>query len=256
MAEWRFGRGWTNEELAQRLAAARVTRRNFDASETEMTPERGWGRHYSNAVIAREAPGAPIPDGPFARAWPLIQRYAFSDPRIARGHFDATTPLQGRIMLIEIRVLALHYLGAVVVSAVRHESDARHTVHGFRYDTLEGHFERGLEWFLLTKEHASGDVTFTVHAEWQQGQLPNLWSRIGFRLLVRRYQRAWHRLAHMRLRALLGSRDLDPLPRGARLVHEGPPLPVAPVQEMAAGPPPAPIVIEDDAPARPLEEAS
>lgn len=256
MAEWRFARGWTNEELAQRLASARASRRNFDADEGEMTPEHGWGRHYSNAIIAREAPGPPAVHGMFSQAWPLIERYAFSDPRIARGHFDPAAPLHGRVMLIEVRVLGLHYLGAVIVSAVRHDSDESRTVRGFRYDTLEGHFERGLEWFLLTKDHSSGEVTFTVHAGWQQGQLPNFWSRIGFRLLVRRYQRAWHRLAHMRLRAMLGSRDLVPLPRGSRLVHEGPPLPLAPVQETAAGPAPAPIAIEDDAPARPLKEAS
>src|SRR5215212_2817184 len=106
MAEWRFGRGWSNEELVERLAAARTRRRNFSETEADMTAERGWGRHYSQAVIAREASGEPVDDGPFARAWPLIQRYAFSDPRIARGHFDTAAPLQGRVMLIEIRVLA------------------------------------------------------------------------------------------------------------------------------------------------------
>jgi len=256
MAEWRFGRGWTNQELIARLEAARVSRRNFVESEADMIPERGWGRHYSTAVIAREGSGPPVGDGPFARGWPLIEQYAFSDPRIVRGHFDAAAPLQGRVMLIEIRVLGLRYLGAVIVAAVRNENDGRRTVRGFRYDTLEGHFERGLEWFLLSKDHASGEVSFTVHACWQQGQLPNVWSEWGFRLLVRRYQRAWHRLAHMRMRELLGSRGLAPLPRGSRLVHEGPPLPVAPVQKTAAGPPPSPIEREEDTPARPLTEVS
>ena len=28
----------------------------------------------------------------------------------------------------------------------------------FRYDTLEGHIERGYEWFLLTKDHATGGI--------------------------------------------------------------------------------------------------
>jgi uncharacterized protein (UPF0548 family) len=256
MAEWRFGRGWTDAELAERLAAARASRRNFDETEEGMTPERGWSRHYSCAVIGREGAGRPEPDGAFARAWPLVERYAFSDPRIAKGHFDAAAPLHGRVMLVEVRVLRLRYLGAVVVSAVRDESDDERSVRGFRYDTLEGHFERGLEWFLLTKDHRSGDVSFTVHAGWRRGELPNVWSRVGFRLLARRYQRAWHRLAHMRLRALLGSRDLAPLPRGSRLVHEGPPLPIAPVVEAAAGPPPAPITSERDTPSRVAMEAS
>lgn len=256
MAEWRLARGWSNDELAARLAAARATGRNFSETEAEMTPDRGWSRHYSSAIVGREAPGPPVPGGAFARAWPLMEAYAFSDPRIVKGHFDAAAPLLGRVMLIEARVLGLHYLGSVVVSAVRDVTDGERTVRGFRYDSLEGHFERGLEWFLLTKDHHTGDVTLTVHAGWQRGQLPNFWSRLGFRLLVRRYQRAWHRLAHLRMRALLGSRDLAPLPRGARLVHSGPPLPVASVREAATGPPPAPITSEDEARARPVMEAS
>ena len=255
-AEWRFGRGWSDAELKERLAAAGRRHRNFDETETGMTPERGWNRLYSRATIGREPPGRPTSDGVFARAWPFVESYAFSDPRIVKGHFDAATPFHGRVMLVEAHVLGLHYLGCVVVSAVRHDADERHTVRGFRYDTLDGHFERGLEWFLLTKDHGTGDVSFTVHAGWQRGDLPNAWSRLGFRVLAPRYQRAWHRLAHTRLRALVGSRDLEPLPRGARLVHEGPPLPVAPVQDMASGPPPPPIISEDETPARPLMEAS
>jgi hypothetical protein len=113
-----------------------------------------------------------------------------------------------------------------------------------------------MEWFLLAKEHTTGDVTFTVHAGWQRGDLPNVWSRIGFRLLVQRYQRAWHRLAHLRLRALLGSMNLEPLPRASRLVHEGPPLPVTPVQSAASGAAPAPITNENEAPERATVETS
>ena len=254
MAEWRFGRGWTDAELAERLAAASQRRRNFTASEAEMTPEHGWSRHYSQAVVAREPPGPPLPGGSFVQGWDILQRYAFSDPRIVRGHFDANSPLRGRVMLIEARVLGLHYLGSVVVAATRNDSDDAETVRGFRYDTLEGHFERGLEWFTLTKRHATGEVLLTVHAGWQRGDLPNFWSRLGFRLLARRYQRAWHRLAHMRMRRLLKSEGLEPLPPAARLVHSGPPLPVPKVQDAASGFPPSPITTEHEAPARPAME--
>ena len=255
MAEWRFGRGWTDEELIVRLQRARASGRNFDVTE-EMTPERGWSRHYSKAVIAREAQGPPQPGGAFDRTRPLIERYAFSDPRIVKAHYDAAAPFLGRVMLLEAQVLGLHYLGATVVSVLRDDREATQSVHGFRYDTLAGHFERGSEWFLVTKDHPSGDVTFTIHAAWRRGELPNFWSRIGFRLLAQRYQRAWHRLAHLRLRAMLGSVDLEPLPRGARLVHQGPPVPVAPVQETASGSPPEPITTEDETPARHVVEAS
>ena len=218
MAEWRLGRGWSPSELDARLQSASHRSRNF-ALEDGLSPEHGWNRHASQAVIAREGTGPPEPGGPFFGAWPLVQQYAFSDPRIVVGHFRRGAPLAGRHMLLEIRVLGLHYLGAVVVSATREESDDRKTVYGFRYDTLEGHIERGYEWFLLTKDHASGEVTFTIRAAWQEGELPNAWSRLGFRLLARRYQRAWHRLAHLRLRRMLGSTDLDPLPPAEHLVQ-------------------------------------
>ena len=254
MAEWRFGRGWSDAELTAVLADAGTRRRNFTATETDITPEQGWSRHYSKATIAREDVGPPQPGGPFERAWLLVERYAFSDPRIVRGYFDAAVPLLGRVMLVEIRVLGLRCLAGVVVSALRDDSDREQTIRGFRYDTLEGHVERGLEWFLLTKDHGTGAVTFTVHAGWRPGELPNFWSRVGFRLLVRPYQRAWHRMAHLRLRALLGVTDLEPLPRGA-LVHEGMPLSAAAIQQMAARPFPT-ITSEDEAPARRVPEAS
>jgi uncharacterized membrane protein/uncharacterized protein (UPF0548 family) len=220
MAEWRLGREWAAHELARRLDEAARLRRNFDIDEG-LSTAHGWNRHASRAVIAREALGRPAADGPFERGWTLVQQFAFSDPRIVRAHFDHEAPLMGRRMLLEIRVLGLHYLGATVVGAVRDDSDGGRTLRGYRYDTLEGHIERGCEWFLVAKNHATGEVTFTVRAAWQHGELPNVWSRIGFRLLVRRYQRAWHRLAHLRLWAMLGSVGLDPLPRPDRLVDEG-----------------------------------
>lgn len=250
MAEWRFARGWSEGELAERLEWARRSTRNFDEPDRRMTPERGWSRHASTAVIAREPPGRPEADGPFERAWPSLVGYAFSDPRIVRGHFDPDAPLLGRVMLLEIRVLGLRYLGAVIVSALRADSDAERTVRGYRYDTLEGHFERGSEWFQIIKDHASGAVTFNILAGWRRGELPNAWSRLGFRLLAQHYQRTWHRLAHLRMRALLGSVDLDPVPRGARLVTAGPPLPDTHLEEWT------PIRARDETPPAGAEETS
>ena len=247
MAEWRLLRGWSNEELAARLKAARALSRNFDDSEGSMTHERGWSRHHSTALIAREAPGPPQPGGAFERARDAVARYAFSDPRIVQGHFDPTTPLLHRVMLIEVLIWGLHYLNPVMISAVREHSDGDRTEYGFRYETLQGHFETGLEWFLLAKHHNSGEVTFTVHAGWRGGQFPNWWSKLGFKILAPRYQRAWHRLAHLRLRQLVGSTGLDPLPRGKRLVTQGPPLPVfTTVQAAASGRPPGAVETEHE----------
>lgn len=234
MAEWRFARGWTDAELKWRLAEATRRRRSFDESEHETTPERGWNRVRSEAVIACEPPGPPLPDGAFERAWQLVDSYAFSDPQIISSHFDPGVPLLGRHILLEARVAGLRYLGPVVVAAVCSDVDEQRTVRGFRYDSLEGHFERGWEWFLLEKDHASGAITFHIRAAWQQGELPNVWSRLGFQLLVRRYQRAWHRLAQLRLRAMLDSDAPVPTVGSERLVHEGPDWPTAPARSLRA----------------------
>jgi len=72
-----------------------------------------------------------------------------------------------------------------------HEGD----VFGFRYDTLDWHIERGLEWFLLTRDE-HGDIRFRIEARWQRGVLPNWWMRAGFAVLAGYYQRKWHRRAH------------------------------------------------------------
>jgi uncharacterized membrane protein/uncharacterized protein (UPF0548 family) len=250
MAEWRFARGWTEPELERRLADVSHRRRSIEGPDHTLTAERGWNTNRSEAVIAREPLGPSLADGPFARAWVLVESYAFSDPRIVRGHFDLQVPLLGRRMLLEARVLGLRYLGAVVVTDVRIEDEPHQSVRGFRYDTLEGHFERGYEWFLVTKDHRSGDVSFRIEAAWQEGDLPNAWSRLGFKVLARHYQRAWHRLAYQRLRLMLGSAGLAPVPRGRRLVHEGPALPAASVHALGGRRPPPDVAMEQEVPAR------
>lgn len=165
-----------------------------------MTPEFGWNRYSSEATIAREPPGPPLPDGPFRRAEVAVANYQFSDPSIVIGHFNAESRLLGRRMLLEMKALRLlRYLGGVVVGAVRFEEQNGRHLFGFRYDTLEGHIERGSEWFLLTKQEESGEVVFRIEAEWLPGDFPNWWSRLGFRFLGPRYQKRWHHAAHWRL---------------------------------------------------------
>jgi hypothetical protein len=75
--------------------------------------------------------------------------------------------------------------------------------------TLEGHLEAGQEWFLLAKDPATGEVRFRIQARWRPGQLPTWWSYLGFHLFAPRRQRAWHRLAHLRLRRMLAARSAE-----------------------------------------------
>ena len=224
MAEWRIGRGWSEAELAARVAGLRELPTNFHADYADMTPDSGWNLYHSVAVVARERPGEPSPSGPFRRAQAAVANYQFSNPRIVIGHFDAQSSLLGRRMLLEMVALrTLHYLAGVVVAAVRDEAgDGRHTF-GFRYDTLEGHIERGSEWFLLTKDHATGEVRFRIEAAWQPGDFPNWWSRLGFHLVAPGYQRRWHHQAHWRLfRAAYGGMSTTPPVGELGVAHAGP----------------------------------
>ena len=193
MAEWRLLSSWSPEHIRARLEEARAAPRNLDVPEEEMTGERGWHHYHSEAVIATEEAG----EERFTRARVALANYQFSEPGIVLAHFDPAEPFLGRCMLLELQVLGLHYLCPAVVSRVREEPG----VFGFRYDTLEGHIERGVEWFLLTKDER-GDIRFRIEARWKKGEFPNWWSRIGFIVLSGYYQRKWHRRAHHRLSLL------------------------------------------------------
>jgi uncharacterized protein (UPF0548 family) len=224
--EWRFGNGWTDEALSARLAAlvtaiegapktssVGARRTALDLASFERPEHLGHLRHVaSTGVLARESVGAPEPGGPFARASDLLARYELSDPAIVTAHFDRGAPLLRRPMLLEIKVLGLRYLCAVIVGDVVAEASDHETRFAFRVDTLVPHLERGSEWFILTKSHRDGLVRFSITALWEPGQFPNRWSRLGFALLARRYQRAWHRRAFRRLRDRLGREAGGPPP--------------------------------------------
>src|SRR5687767_1607756 len=151
MALWRFGRGWSEETMKRYLAELRDRKVNFDVPLEEMTPAHGWKIDGSDTCIGYEPPGLPLPDGIFARARQGVTNYDFSDPRIVEGHFDPDDAIVGRNMLLEIKCMGLRFLNGVRVHSVRDEPGSEGTLFGFRYDTLEGHIERGYEWFLLTK---------------------------------------------------------------------------------------------------------
>ena len=212
MAEQRVLRGWSDGELACRLAKLEELSISFDEDERAQmrAGDERWHPVRSGAVIAREPPGPPVPDGPFERARELVAEYRFSDPSIVSATFDRARPLLGRRMLLEIRVLGLRYLCGTVVGAVRDERKEGETVFGFRYDTLEGHIERGEEWFLLRKDHASGAIHFTIASRWQRGELASGWTRAGFTVLAGRYRAIWLRRAHARMRAMLGEAPSTP----------------------------------------------
>ena len=166
--EWRLGRGWSAGEVLERLRE--LPNRQSTAPDPEDKEARegtstGWRHYFSEAPIAREAPGPPVAGGAFERARQLVERYTFSDPRIVQAHLDAEAPLLGRHMLLEIKVLGIHYLCGVVVGAVHNEAALSESVFEFRYDTLLGHLEAGSEWFSLKKDHETGSVDFRIPSD-------------------------------------------------------------------------------------------
>ena len=200
VAPWRVGRTWSEAALREHLARLADRPANYDGPPDGLTPERGWTVDRVVARIAREPPGPPLADGHFARARRAFAAYAFSDPRLVRGHFDRAAPLLGRSMLLEARVLWLRFLVGVRVAEARESSDGHHTAFVSRLDALEGHVVRGAEWFLLAKDHRTGIVTFSIEAHWRPGRLPTWWSDVGFRILGGAYRALWRRLAVRRLR--------------------------------------------------------
>ena len=234
MIEWRWLSGWTEEELVPRLERARALQRNFTEGAGEMTLEAGWSQVHSVGRLGHEPPGPPRPDGLFERSRRVLDTFDFSDPRIVRWHFSTEEPLCGRTVLLELKSLnqKLRYLCAVRVGGTRLEHGEDCSIYGFSFETLQGHIESGREWFLLRKDHGSGEVRFHIEASWRPGEFPNWWSRVGFTLVGRRYQRAWHRLTHVRLRELTRHRpDLVGQPaRRGKLEHSGHALELGPVR--------------------------
>lgn len=232
MARWRFLRGWTAEELDENLSKAATLEPNF-SDDGGLSRELGWNVVTSRASIAREAPGVPVEGGAFSLAWEAIARFEHSDPRIVAVHFRRGAELPERLLLLELRALGLRFLCPARIAAVQTGGDADFTHRSFTLETLRGHIERGKERFLLEKDHRTGEIRFLIEAAWLPGDLPNWWSRLGFELVGRRYQRAWHRLAHLRLRRIAAGAGAERSRAGGDIEQEGAPMAIQPVQFVA-----------------------
>ena len=225
MSDYRLFRSWSEAELKEYLGRLQDRPSNFDVPIETMVPENGWTVDGSHDMLGCEPPGEPVPDGVFERAKKGLVNYDFSDPRIVEGHFDPRVPLVGREMILEMKVLGMRYLGGTRVHGVREECTEQESVFGYRYDTLQGHIERGYEWFLLTKDHTTGEVWFKIEAHWRLGDFPNWWSRLGFHLIGEHFRRLWRHEAPLRLKALTKKRPTELVAEPGELAHRGDPAP-------------------------------
>lgn len=172
----------------------------------------GWHVDAREAALPPEQPGSPLERGSFAIARGILTEYSFPPPRLIRGRFDPSAPLDGRAMLLTASFLWMRFELPVRVSRVIDDSRTGphgvERVWGYSYQTLAGHLERGEITFEIIKSISTGAVRFRIHSFSQTGHIPNILHRIGFRIVGRHLQEKFAResLENMQLlvaRALL-----------------------------------------------------
>lgn len=181
---------------------------NLDLERTaEYTQAGGWNVDDYQAELPAEPPGEPLEDGSFEAAKEVLRAYRFPPPDLITGVFAPDQPLEKRVMLLRGRFLGFGFLFGVrvrgVADEVRGGERGRERVWGYRYATLEGHFERGEIEFLVTKNLESGAVSFRIHAFSRTGIIKNPFYWLGFHLFGRRLQRRFAHESMQRMQAFV-----------------------------------------------------
>ncbi|WBQ08689.1 DUF1990 family protein [Kribbella sp. CA-293567] len=161
-----------------------------------------WVRESHRHPVGHERPGPPQADDLFARAEAVVRDYAFTPPNIIRAFYNPREPLQGRNMLLEGRFLPFKFLMPVRITAVHSFSDDEHTVAGWAYETLRGHFERGRVDYTVVKDHSTGQIDFNIDTVWQLHPGAHPVIRLGWSLFGDRTRRAFYSRSGSRLRDL------------------------------------------------------
>jgi uncharacterized protein (UPF0548 family) len=211
------------ERALDRLRAAPL---NFEPQPLyAYTPDRGWHADALSQRLPAEGPGDPAPGGPWQIARRLVEDYRIADPAVVRATWNGDAPLDGREMLLELRLYRiLRAWAGVRVTRVWDEDRVlagRPTrVFGYEYATLRGHVEMGRMDYEVCKWRDDGAVEFRLHAHSRASGEGAPWVRLGFRLFGRRQQLQFYRRCCERV-ADLTARELgmagDPPPPAARL---------------------------------------
>jgi uncharacterized protein (UPF0548 family) len=188
---------------------------NFNLAErASFTPESGWRIDDYCQPLPAEAPGPPEPDGTWERAKRLMLEYEFADPKIVRAIYTQDSELEGRDMLLEVRLWNLiRFRFGVRVSAVVDQTctqagrDVR--IWGWSYRTLQGHLEMGQMDYQVWKWTHNGEVEFRIHVVSRPARIPNPILRLGFQVLGRREQVRFARRACERMACLLAGEKVS-----------------------------------------------
>ncbi|NJK45013.1 MAG: DUF1990 domain-containing protein [Pleurocapsa sp. SU_196_0] len=175
----------------------------------EFTAANGWNLDQYEADLPDETPGEPLEHGSFDAARTVMREYRFPPPDLITGIFLPDAPLERRVMLLRARFLGFTFYFGVKISGVTDElrdtDQGKERVWGYRYATLEGHFERGQIEFLVAKNLSSGNVEFRIDAFSKTGVIRNPLYRIGFLLFGRRLQRRFARQSLKRMQQLVAT---------------------------------------------------
>ena len=176
-----------------------------------------------------------MPGGSFEVACRLVRDYEFSDPARVRATFDPDEPLEGRVMLLELRyrvlrILVLRFRVGVRVTAVyggpRRGEAGPARVWGWSYRTLRGPPGGAASAASRCGSGPTPARSSSAPTPCRAVASRNPLVRLGFRWLGRRRQAAWVRSICERM-ARLTAADLA---SGGRVVAEAPRGPVGLVE--------------------------
>jgi Domain of unknown function (DUF1990) len=180
---------------------------NYDAS-SYVQGQPGWNVDHYECELPQESPGKPVPGGSFFTAQKYLIAYKFPDPRRVVGYFNDASKLHDRTMLLHARFLGFKFEFGVRVSQVidevkMTESGEPMTRFGYAYRTLQDHWEIGEITYVISKNHVTGKVLFTIDAYSKADRIPNWFYRIGFRIFGRLLQKQFAKRSMMRLNELV-----------------------------------------------------
>jgi len=183
------------ETYKSRLSALDTLDYNYDEKIYHAAKDKsGWKIDHYQAQLALEAPGEPVPYGPFEKVKNAIQLYKFPDPNLIRAVFEPERELSGRNMLLIAKFAGLSFYFGVrvvaVIDEVRKTKDGEDLqVWGYAYRTLKGHFEIGEIRFEVSKNIKSGLVSLEIAAYSKPDLIQNPFYRAGFRVFSRPLQK-------------------------------------------------------------------
>ncbi len=196
------------DRYKSRLTALEKLGLNLNLERREdFTAANGWNLDQYEADLPAEPPGEPLEVGPFKAATEVLREYRFPPPDLITGIFLPDEPLEKRVMLLRARFLIFTFYFGVKITGVTDElrdtKDGKMRVWGYRYATLEGHFESGQIEFLIAKNLQTGAVKFTIDAFSKTGLIQNPLYRLGFHLFGRRLQVHFARQSLVRMQRLV-----------------------------------------------------